>query len=117
MYTEIPRAEATGNLDLRVQSTATKIEHGADGRVNAVVYRDAKGIEQRQRARLVAVAGNCIETARLLLLSESGAFPRGLANRSDQVGRNYTPPCDRLYLGDIRPARQLHARCRAGGGD
>jgi choline dehydrogenase-like flavoprotein len=90
LYTEIPRAEATGNLDLRVQCTATKIEHGADGRVNAVVYRDAKGVEQRQRARLVAVAGNALETARLLLLSESGAFPRGLANRSDQVGRNYT---------------------------
>ena len=90
LYTEIPRAEATGNLDLRVQSTATKIEHGADGRVNAVVYRDAQGREQRQRARLVAVAGNALETARLLLLSESGAFPRGLANRADQVGRNYT---------------------------
>ena len=89
LYTEIPRAEATGNLDLRIEATATRIEHGADGRVNAVVYRDSGGREQRQSARLVSVAGNAIETARLLLLSSSSKFPHGLANSNDQVGRNY----------------------------
>jgi choline dehydrogenase-like flavoprotein len=89
LYTEIPRAEATGNLDMRVEATATRIEHGADGRVNAVVYRDSAGRELRQRARLVSVAGNAIETARLLLLSSSSKFPQGLANSSGQVGRNY----------------------------
>ncbi|HXY24365.1 MAG TPA: GMC family oxidoreductase [Candidatus Acidoferrum sp.] len=89
LYTEIPRAEATGNLDLRVECTATKIEHGADGRVNAVLYRDAARKEQRQKARIVCVAGNGIETPRLLLLSESSKFPQGLANSSGQVGRNY----------------------------
>lgn len=89
LYTEIPDAEATGNLDLRTESTATRIEHAADGRVNAVVYRDREGKEQRQEARLVCIAGNAIETARLLLLSESAKYPHGLANSSDQVGRNY----------------------------
>jgi choline dehydrogenase-like flavoprotein len=89
LYTEIPRAEATGNLDMRVEATATRIEHGANGRVNAVVYRDSAGQELRQRARLVCVAGNAIETARLLLLSSSSKFPQGLANSSGQVGRNY----------------------------
>lgn len=89
LYTEIPRAEATGNLDLRAECMVTRIEHGPDGRVTGVVYRDPSGREQRQRARLVCVACNAVETARLLLLSESGKFPRGLANSSDQVGRNY----------------------------
>jgi len=89
LYTEIPRAEATGNLDLRIQSMATRIEHGADGRVTGVVYRDSQGQEQRQKARIVCVAGNAIETARLLLLSESSKYPQGLANASGQVGRNY----------------------------
>jgi choline dehydrogenase-like flavoprotein len=89
LYTEIPRAEATGNLDMRVEATATRIEHGTNGRVNAVVYRDNAGRELRQRARLVCVAGNAIETARLLLLSSSSKFPQGLANSSGQVGRNY----------------------------
>ena len=89
LYTEIPRAEATGKLDLRIRSRALRIEHGQDGRVNGVVYRDEKGSEQRQSARLVCVACNSIETARLLLLSESARYPHGLANSSDQVGRNY----------------------------
>jgi choline dehydrogenase-like flavoprotein len=90
LYTEIPRAEATGNLDLRVESRATRIEHGPDGRVTGVVYRDRQGVEQRQKARLVCVACNSVETARLLLLSESARFPHGLANSSDQVGRNFS---------------------------
>jgi choline dehydrogenase-like flavoprotein len=89
LYTEIPDAENTGNLDLRIESTATRIEHGAEGRVNAVVYRDSQGKEQWQKARAVCVAGNAIETTRLLLLSESSKFPQGLANSSGQVGRNY----------------------------
>lgn len=89
LYTEIPRAEATGNLDLRIKSRAARIEHGENGLVSGVVYRDANGQEQRQRARLVCVACNSVETARLLLLSESARFPHGLGNSSDQVGRNY----------------------------
>ena len=89
LYTEIPRAEATGHLDLRIRCRALRIEHGENGRVNAVVYHDESGQELRQRARLVCVACNSIETARLLLLSESARFPHGLANSSDQVGRNY----------------------------
>src|SRR5215469_3493952 len=89
LYTSLPRAEATGNLDLRVECTATRIEHDANGRVNGVAYRDSGGREQRQKARLVCVAANAIETARLLLLSASSKFPQGLANSSGQVGRNY----------------------------
>ncbi len=89
LYTEIPKAEATGNLDLRPESHVTRIEHDAKGKVNAVVYRDKDGKEQRQKARIVCVAGNSIETPRLLLLSASNMFKDGLANSSGQVGRNY----------------------------
>lgn len=89
LYTEIPAAEATGNLDLRVASTALRIEHDTRGRAHAVVYADAAGNQHRQKASIVAVAANAIETPRLLLNSESGKFARGLANGSDQVGRHY----------------------------
>ena len=89
LYTEIPKAEATGNLDLRSQSHVIRIEHDQAGKASAVVYVDRNGNQQRQRARAVAVAGNSIETPRLLLLSESQQFPDGLANASGQVGRNY----------------------------
>jgi choline dehydrogenase-like flavoprotein len=86
---EIPLAEATGRLDLRPNSHAVQITHDAAGRADAVLYLDAEGNLQRQRARVVCVAGNAIETARLLLLSGSALFPDGLANSSGQVGRNY----------------------------
>src|SRR5256885_13667952 len=89
LYAEIPKAEKTGKLDLRPQSHAVKIEHNAAGKVTAVVYRDSTGTEQRQKARAVCVAGNSIETPRLLLLSASSKYPDGLANSSGQVGRNY----------------------------
>jgi len=60
------------------------------GRATGVVYRDAAGVEAAPTgAYQCVVAGNAIETARLLLLSESGHFSHGLANGSDQVGRNY----------------------------
>ena len=89
LYTEIPAAEKTGKLDLRPQSHVLKIEHNEAGKVSAVVYRDAEGKDQRQKARVVCVAGNSIETPRLLLLSASSRYPDGLANSSGQVGRNY----------------------------
>jgi len=89
LYTELPKAEATGNLDLRPESHVTRIEHDAKGKVTGVVYFDKEGKEQRQKARIVCVAGNSIETPRLLLLSASSMFKDGLANSSGQVGRNY----------------------------
>jgi choline dehydrogenase-like flavoprotein len=88
-YTEIPAGEATGNLEVRERCHAARIEHDDSGKVTGVVYFDAEGKEQRQAARVVCVAGNTIESPRLLLNSASPMFPDGLANSSGQVGRNY----------------------------
>ncbi|MBL8446037.1 MAG: GMC family oxidoreductase, partial [Zoogloeaceae bacterium] len=89
LYTEIPAAEQTGKLELRTECHVARIEHDAKGRANAVVYFDKDGKSRRQKARVVCVAGNSIETPRLLLLSASNMFPDGLANSSGQVGKNY----------------------------
>jgi choline dehydrogenase-like flavoprotein len=89
LYVEIPKGEATGKLEVRPNSQALRIEHDDSGKVTGVVYADAAGNEQRQRARVVAVAGNSIESPRLLLNSASSRFPDGLANSSGQVGKNY----------------------------
>lgn len=89
LYTEIPKGEATGNLEVRPNCHVAKIEHDATGKVTGVVYFDAKGTTQRQKARVVAVAGNSIESPRLLLNSASAQYPDGLANSSGQVGKNY----------------------------
>jgi choline dehydrogenase-like flavoprotein len=89
LYTEIPKGESTGNLEVRPNSMAVRIEHDASGKVNGVVYVDGDGKMQKQKARVVAVAGNSLESPRLLLNSHSNMFPDGLANTSGQVGRNY----------------------------
>ncbi len=88
-YTDIPRGEKTGNLEVRDHCHVAKIEHNDAGKVTGVVYFDKDGNRQRQKARVVCVAGNSIESPRILLNSSSNLFPNGLANSSGMVGKNY----------------------------
>lgn len=89
LYAELPKGEATGKLEVRTNAHVLRIEHDAKGKVTGVVYADRDGKEQRQKARVVALAGNSIESPRILLNSASAMFKDGLANSSGQVGRNY----------------------------
>ncbi|MFL5251401.1 MAG: GMC family oxidoreductase [Rhodopila sp.] len=89
LYTEIPKAEATGHFELRPNCMALRINHDANGLVTGVVYADKDGNHQEQKARAVCVAGNSVESPRLLLNSASSKYPDGLANSSGQVGRNF----------------------------
>ena len=87
---EIPKALATGKLELRTNSQAVQITTDSSGKADGVLYMDTKTKAlHRQEAKVICVAGNSIETPRLFLMSASSRFPNGLANSSDQVGRNY----------------------------
>ena len=55
--------------------------------VAALVRRD--GRTQRLTARHFAVAAGAVQSAALLLRSANAAHPKGLGNRSDQLGRNF----------------------------
>jgi choline dehydrogenase-like flavoprotein len=68
---------------------ARKITVGPDGRARSVIYFDSQGHEAEISARVIVVAGNAVETPRLLLLSESRLFPDGLANSSGLVGKYF----------------------------
>src|SRR5262249_38060970 len=70
-------------------SQALRILHNDKGKVSGVLYADKDGKQVEQKARVVCVAANSIESARLLLNSSSRTFPDGLANPSGQVERNY----------------------------
>ena len=89
LYTEIPQAEKTGHFELRIGAMVVKINHDKSGKVSGVVYSDSNGIMHEQKARAVCVAGNVIETTRLLHNSRSNMFPDGLGNSSGHLGRNY----------------------------
>ncbi len=82
----IPIAEKTGRCEIRPNSYVRKIETDARGRVTGAVYFDSRRREIFQRAKTVVLCANGAETARLLLMSKSKAFPHGLANSSGLVG-------------------------------
>ena len=76
-------------LDLIAHAYRTS-QHDPKGKVTGARYADKNGAHQVQKARIVCVAGNSIESPRLLLNSASNLFKDGMANSSGQVGRNYT---------------------------
>lgn len=78
----IPLAEASGNCEIRPESTVFRIVKDADGRVSEVLYFDKDGNEQGQKTKAVVLSANGAESPRLLLESEN------LANSSGFVGRN-----------------------------
>jgi choline dehydrogenase-like flavoprotein len=84
----IPQALTSGNCELRTGCTVSRVNTDASGRVSEVLYWEADGTEQAQRARAVVLCANGAETPRLLLLSESSQHPDGLANSSGMVGKN-----------------------------
>jgi choline dehydrogenase-like flavoprotein len=112
LYTEISKAEATSHFELRPECMAVQINHDDKGRVNSVAYRNSAGETLTQKARIVCVAGNAVETTRILLNSKSDRFPSGLANSSDQVGRNYmrhfATPVVGIMPGEVNVHRGTH---------
>jgi choline dehydrogenase-like flavoprotein len=115
LYTEIPAAIATKNLELRAGCHVIKIQHDDKGLADGVLYVDEHGKQQLQKARAVCVAGNSIETPRLLLNSATKMFPKGLANSSDQVGRNYMRhTTGSVYATFDKPVRMWRGTTMAG---
>ena len=86
----LPAALATGNLTVVTDAVVASVEHDPVlGRVTGVRVVDRNTREGRTySARMVFLNASSINTSALLLNSVSEAFPRGLANGSDQVGRN-----------------------------
>ena len=77
------------NVTLLTGKKAVRLETDASGRtVTAVITHSAEG-EERWSGDIVVSAAGAVNTAVLFLASAGGAHPRGLANGSDQVGRNY----------------------------
>jgi choline dehydrogenase-like flavoprotein len=87
--TYIPKAEKTKRVQIRSECMAREITVGPDGKARSVIYFDTDGKEKEIAARVIVVAGNAVETARLLMLSKSGIFPDGLANSSGLVGKRF----------------------------
>ena len=84
----IPKAQATGRLDVVTRAHVTKIDVDNDARVSGVTYvKD--GETYFQPADVILLASYTYENVRTLLLSTSKSYSNGLANNHGQVGKHY----------------------------
>ena len=77
------------NVTLLTNARAVKLETNEAGTAVTEVVVEHDGATERYSADIVAVACGAANTAALLLSSANDKHPNGLANGSDQVGRNY----------------------------
>jgi choline dehydrogenase-like flavoprotein len=77
------------NVTLLTRTTAVRLGTGASGRAVTEVEVDHEGEREIFTADVVVVSCGAANTAKLLLASANDQHPNGLANGSDQVGRNY----------------------------
>jgi choline dehydrogenase-like flavoprotein len=90
---------------LLTRTVVLRLDAPADGRrvTEAVAVRD--GAPLRIRAGRFVVSAGAVNSAALLLRSASDRHPRGLANSSDLVGRNYMVHNSTFLLG-VDPRRR-----------
>jgi choline dehydrogenase-like flavoprotein len=77
------------NVTLLTNARAVKLETDESGATVTGVVVERDGATERYAADVVVVAAGAANTAKLLLMSANDKHPNGLANGSDQVGRNY----------------------------
>ena len=73
------------NVRLRTRAQVARLHAGPDGAITAVELTTG----ERLGASTVILAAGAVQSAALLLASATADYPAGLANRSDQVGRNF----------------------------
>jgi choline dehydrogenase-like flavoprotein len=79
----------SSNVVMLTNAEAVRLETNPSGNTVTEVVVDHEGQEERYRGDIVVVACGAANSAKLLLASANHAHPGGLANGSDQVGRNY----------------------------
>ena len=83
----IDEAERFGAKVLE-NSVVYKIEADDNGTITGIWYKKPDGSEHHLTAKYFVLAAYGIESPKLLLMSTSERYPNGIANSSDQVGRN-----------------------------
>lgn len=83
----IDEAERHG-AKLLENAVVYRIEADDKGQISRVHYKKPDGSTHSLSARYFVLAAYAIEGPKLLLMSTSEKYPNGIANSSDQVGRN-----------------------------
>jgi choline dehydrogenase-like flavoprotein len=96
------------NVRLMTNAEVLRLDTDATGRQVTSAQIRHHGRQMQVRAKRFVVACGAVNTAALLLRSASQTHPRGLANCSDQVGRNYMAHVTTFLLA-IDPRRKNEA--------
>jgi choline dehydrogenase-like flavoprotein len=86
------------NLTLIRNARVRRLETDDAGRTVSAVVAEVEGEEQRFSADVVVLSAGAVNSAAILLASANDRHPHGLANGSDQVGRNYVFHNSRAFL-------------------
>jgi choline dehydrogenase-like flavoprotein len=86
------------NVTLLTNARVVKLETNDAGSVVTGVVVERDGSTESYAGDIIVVACGAANTAALLLRSANDAHPNGLANGSDQVGRNYMFHASRAVL-------------------
>ena len=77
------------NVTLLTNARVTQLHTNASGTSVTEVVVERKGQTETYQGDIVVVSAGAANSAKLLLMSANDRHPNGLANGSDQVGRNY----------------------------
>jgi choline dehydrogenase-like flavoprotein len=77
------------NVTLLINARAVKLNTNASGTAVTEVVVERNGETETYQGGIVVVSAGAANSVKLLLLSANDKHPNGLANGSDQVGRNY----------------------------
>lgn len=77
------------NVELMVNTKVLKLNTDEEGKKISEVLVEQNGETKTLTAGYIVLSAGAINSAALLLQSKNEKFPNGLANSSDQVGRNY----------------------------
>ncbi|MBX3378498.1 MAG: GMC family oxidoreductase [Phycisphaeraceae bacterium] len=77
------------NVSVLTRAKVDRLESDPSGRQIREVLVTRDGQQMTLRADVIVLAAGAINSAAILLRSSSDTHPNGLANSSDQVGRNY----------------------------
>lgn len=96
-------ALAYPNVSLLTNAKVRRLETDGSGRQITSVIVERNGSTEQFTANIVVVSCGAINSAALLLRSANDKHPRGLANRSDVVGRH--------YMGHINSVLMAMSKC------
>jgi choline dehydrogenase-like flavoprotein len=77
------------NVRLLTQAKVITLNTNPSGNAVTEIVVERNGAKESYKSDIVVISAGAANSAKLLLLSANDKYPNGLANGSDQVGRNY----------------------------